>query len=79
MDTGDVECLGHRQGGIEAFVLHGAFLRGFVEAAFQIREHDIGRLQRVLDLGERDGGIGDPHQVDVADQNHLMLHCHAPI
>ncbi len=48
------------------------------QAAFEIAEHHVGLAQLVAHQGERHGGIGDIHEIDVAGQDHLGGHSEIP-
>jgi hypothetical protein len=48
-----------------------------MQAAFQIAEHGIRRVQGIGDTAERHRGIGDVHQIDVAGQDQLAHHSSA--
>ena len=57
--------------GEEAFVFRRVPVRGIIEAAFEIAEHDVGGAELLLHACERHRGIVDVHQVDVAGEDHL--------
>jgi hypothetical protein len=64
--AGNRQGLRRAVGRVEPFVLDRSFLCRLIEAAFQIGKHDIRCLQPFRRLRERDGGVFDAHQVDIA-------------
>src|SRR5258706_868196 len=45
-----------------------------VKAAFEVAEYDVGGAEFRGDSFERNGGIGDVHQVDVTGKDHFERH-----